>query len=113
MDDNLWWQDPVATWARRAALYCLLLAAACSQRRLGPPDPGQPGGPDAAAGVAAYQRGDDASALQILRPLAASGNAAAEVTLGRIYAGGRGVASNPAEALRLWRLAADQGDAEG
>jgi TPR repeat protein len=62
-------------------------------------------------GVAAYQRGDYATALRIYRPLAAQGNASAQSNLGLMYALGRGVAQNYAEAVKWFRLAAAQGDA--
>jgi TPR repeat protein len=61
-------------------------------------------------GIAAYQRGDFASALRHFQPLAAQGNAPAQSNLGLMYEEGRGVAQNYREAVRLFRLAAIQGD---
>jgi TPR repeat protein len=61
-------------------------------------------------GIAAYQRGDFASALRLFQPLAAQGSAPAQSNLGLMYEEGRGVAQNYREAVRLFRLAAIQGD---
>lgn len=61
-------------------------------------------------GIAAYQRGDFASALRLFQPLASQGNAPAQSNLGLMYEAGRGVAQNYREAVRLFRLAAIQGD---
>jgi uncharacterized protein len=60
-------------------------------------------------GVAAYQRGDHVAAMQILRPLAEQGDAAAQANLGLMYDTGRGVPQDYAEALVWYRKAADQG----
>src|SRR5277367_2028155 len=62
-------------------------------------------------GIAAYQRGDFAAALQLFQPLAEHGDASAECNLGVMYEQGRGVAQNYREAMRWFRLAALQGDA--
>lgn len=62
-------------------------------------------------GVAAYQRGDYATALQIFRSLAAQGNASAQNGLGLMYDNGQGVTQDYAEALKWYRLAAEQGNA--
>jgi TPR repeat protein len=61
--------------------------------------------------LAALKRGDHATALKVLPPLAEQGNAAAQFNLGLIYDNGRGVALNHAEALKWYRLAAVQGNA--
>jgi TPR repeat protein/formylglycine-generating enzyme required for sulfatase activity len=61
------------------------------------------------AGVDAYQRGDYASALQEFKPLAEQGDANAQLLLGSMYAGGRGVPQNFAEATKWLRKAAEQG----
>ena len=42
-------------------------------------------------GFAAYQRGDFATTLRLMRPLAEDGNASAQALLGLIYALGQGV----------------------
>lgn len=62
-------------------------------------------------GNAAYQRGDYATALHLLRPLVDQGNADAQDILGVMYFVGQGVPQNRAEAIRLYRLAAEQGNA--
>ena len=60
-------------------------------------------------GWAAYQKGDYATALQIFRPLAEQGNAAAQANLGWMYAEGHGVPQDYAQAVAWYRKAADQG----
>src|SRR5436190_19181604 len=62
-------------------------------------------------GIAAYQRGDFATALRLFQPLAEQGDASAQSNLGMMYEQGRGVAQNYREAMRWFRLAAMQGDA--
>ncbi len=72
---------------------------------------------------AAVGRGDYATALRLVRPLAEQGNALAEVLLGSMYesgggdqtymgyADGHGVPQNYAEAMKWYRKAAEQGNA--
>jgi TPR repeat protein len=60
-------------------------------------------------GVFAYSRGEYATALRLLRPLAEQGSARAQNTLGAMYAEGAGVPKDASEAARWYRLAADQG----
>ncbi len=62
--------------------------------------------------VAAYHRGDYATALRELRPLAEQGNAGAQYNLGNMYRKGLGVPQDYAEAARWYRKAAEQGNAE-
>ena len=62
--------------------------------------------------TAAYKRGDYATTLQIIRPLAAQGLADAQYNLGGMYVKGEGVPQDYAEAARWFRCAADQGIAE-
>jgi hypothetical protein len=62
-------------------------------------------------GVAAHGRGDYATAMLLLRPLADHGNAVAQFNLGVMYLTGRGVAHDYAAAVNWFRKAADQGDA--
>jgi len=62
-----------------------------------------------ANGVAAFDRGDFATAYKILRPLAAAGIAPAPVKIGRIYANGYVVERNCDNAFRWYRRAAGQG----
>jgi TPR repeat protein len=59
--------------------------------------------------TAADEKGDYATALQLLRPLAGQGDARAQFKLGSMYEDGHGVAQSDAEALKWYRLAADQG----
>src|SRR5687767_12520940 len=61
-------------------------------------------------GVAAYDRGDYATALQFLRPLAERGLAYAQFNLGVMYERGRGVPQDYAKAAKWFRLAAEQGE---
>ena len=51
-------------------------------------------------GVAAYKRGDYATALREFRPLAEQGNAAAQYSLGVIYDEGYGAPENDVEAVK-------------
>ena len=60
-------------------------------------------------GVAAYKRGDYATAIQLWRPLAEQGRAEVQAMLGNMYAKGLGVPQDYDEAVRLCRLASDQG----
>ena len=62
-------------------------------------------------GLAAAQRGDYATALKLLRPLAEQGHADAQHNLGVMYINGRGVPQDYAEAVKWFRLAAEQGHA--
>jgi uncharacterized protein len=59
--------------------------------------------------TAAYARGDYATALRLLRPLADQGNNDAQFNLGFMYAKGHGVTQDYAEAVKWFRLAAEQG----
>ena len=69
-------------------------------------------------GQKAYVRGDFATALKLLRPLAEHGDASAQYLVGEIFDPleeihfeGRGVAPNYQEALTWYRLSAGQDDA--
>jgi TPR repeat protein len=62
--------------------------------------------------VAAYKRGDYASAYKQLKPLAEQGNGAAQNNLGTIYKEGQGVPKDNAEAVKWFRKAAEQGFAD-
>jgi V8-like Glu-specific endopeptidase len=59
--------------------------------------------------VAAARKGDYATALRRLSPLADKGDARAQFDLGFMQANGWGVPRDPAAALTLYRKAADQG----
>ncbi|MBI5843650.1 MAG: sel1 repeat family protein [Deltaproteobacteria bacterium] len=61
---------------------------------------------------AAYKRGQYARALELFRPLAKTGDAAAQNNLGVMYANGQGVATDYAEAMKWLRKAAEQDVAE-
>jgi uncharacterized protein len=62
-------------------------------------------------GVAALQRGDYATAMGLLRPLAGQGDAAAQNNVGIMYRYGQGVAQDYEQALVWYRKAAEQGNA--
>jgi hypothetical protein len=68
---------------------------------------------DTAAGLAAYDKGDFATALRELTPAAESGDAVAQSKLGVMLAKGEGVARDPAAAVEWFRKSAAQGDPEG
>jgi hypothetical protein len=61
-------------------------------------------------GLAAYDHGDYATALRLLRPLAEQGHAESQIRLALIYNYGFGVAQNDTEAVRWYQLAAEQGN---
>jgi TPR repeat protein len=67
----------------------------------------------AATGIAAYNRGDYATALEQLKPLAQLGNAEAQVYLGEMYYYGKGVAQDDTQAVYWYRQAAQQRHANG
>src|SRR5215469_9394049 len=57
----------------------------------------------------AFDKGDYAGALDELLPMAKQGNAEAQCELGIMYANGKGVPQDYTEAIKWYRLAADQG----
>ena len=59
----------------------------------------------------AYDRGDYATLLKLLKPLATQGDPFAQSFLGVMYENGRGVPQDYDEAVKWYRLAAAQGDA--
>ena len=67
------------------------------------------GADELADGVAAFDRGDYASAERILRPLAERGVPYAQYQLAVMYEDGRGIRQDEREAARLYRLAAERG----
>lgn len=67
---------------------------------------------DFQAGLAAYQQGDFATALNKWRPLAAQGDADAQGMLGVLYFYGQGVPKDFGEAAKWNRMAAEQGNAK-
>src|SRR5579863_1985301 len=62
-------------------------------------------------GAAAYGRGDYATAVRLLRPLAEQGDPYAQANLGLMYAKGQGVPQDIAQAADWYRKAAEQGNA--
>ncbi len=64
---------------------------------------------DFEAGQEAHDRGNYATTLKKLRPLAEQGNAEAQLFLGDIYLNGLGVSQDYAQEIRWYRLAAEQG----
>ena len=65
---------------------------------------------DLATADAAYKRGDYATVLQLMRPMADAGNTRAQTYLGVLYDNGQGVPQDDAQAVAWYRQAADQGD---
>lgn len=68
-----------------------------------------PAAADVKAGVDAWGRGDWPRAVAEWRPLAVQGDADAQFNLGQAYKLGRGVPTDPAQALAWFKRAADQG----
>lgn len=66
----------------------------------------------AQAGVAAFGRGDWATALAALYGPAVGGDPQAQCLLGTLYAEGRGAPADPAAAVAWWAQAAAQGHPE-
>jgi TPR repeat protein len=60
---------------------------------------------------AAVEAGDYERALALLRPAAEEGDPQAQVGLGTLYASGKGVEQDDAEAVRWFRRAAEKGHA--
>ena len=67
---------------------------------------------DLQAGAEAARRGDYATALAQWRPLAESGDAAAQFNVGMMHARGDGVPEDFAEAARWFRMASEQGQTD-
>jgi TPR repeat protein len=61
-------------------------------------------------GMEAYQEKDYLKAIEVWRPAAAAGDPAAQYRLGVMYAEGKGVAPNDAEAALWFERAAEQGE---
>src|ERR1700742_1798885 len=59
---------------------------------------------------AAYQKGDYATALKLMRPLAEKGDVNAQYNLGAMYLNSLGVQQDHKEAAKWLKLAADQGN---
>ncbi|MCH7776411.1 MAG: sel1 repeat family protein [Gemmatimonadetes bacterium] len=80
-----------------------LIAALCAGFILGLTVPASAGYD---AGEAAYKRGDYATALRELRPLAEQGNAGTQRVLGVMYGKGRGIPQDYVQAHMWYNLAA-------
>ena len=63
--------------------------------------------------IAPWVLGQDTDPITETRRLAEQGDATAQFNLGVSYGNGEGVLKDDAEAVRWFRLAADQGDASG
>ena len=63
-------------------------------------------------GLAAYNTGDFATALQQWTPLAEAGGSVAQYNIGRMYNNGYGIPQNYAEAMKWYRLSAGHGYAK-
>ena len=62
-------------------------------------------------GLAAYDRGNYATALRHWQPLAEQGHVGAQNNLGIMYYNGEGVRQDNTEAAKWYRKAAERGDA--
>ena len=87
---------------RHVFIAVLLLAALAGTAVAGPYE----------GAIAAYERGDYATTLRLLRPLAEQGLAAAQYSVGIMYDRGDGVPQSYVQAAKWYRLAAEQGLAE-
>jgi TPR repeat protein len=67
-----------------------------------------PAAADFATGLAAYQKGDYATAAKEWMPLAEQGDAPTQYNLGLLYLDGHGVPQSPAEAVKWFKRAAEQ-----
>ncbi len=85
-----------------------LIAALCAVGMLGLTAPAWAGFDEA---VAAYKRGDYATALREYRTLAKQGNAGAQYNIGVMYYNGQGVPQDYAKAVKWYRKATEQGNA--
>ena len=65
---------------------------------------------DLVSAEAAYKRGDYATVLLLMRPLAEGGNALAQNYMGILYDNGHGMPQDDAQAVAWYQKAADQGD---
>jgi len=63
---------------------------------------------DFSTGLAAYNKGDYATAVKEWRPLADQGVAAAQYNLALLYLDGHGVPQDPAEAVKWFKRSAEQ-----
>lgn len=96
--------------ARLALVACLLLFVLATACDAAAPS-AAPAADEASVQTAleAIKYKDYGVALRLLGPAAKSGNAEARYELGLLHAEGHGTPKNITEAIRLWRLAAEQG----
>jgi TPR repeat protein len=73
---------------------------------------GAPAAADTSTALAAYERGEFASAFEEFHLLADDGNSEAMLWTGYLYQEGQGTAQNFGEAMRYYRMAADSGQAQ-
>ena len=73
---------------------------------------GSPGFADYSAGLDAYNRGEWEQAAKELKPIADGGHSQAQFLMGTMYASGEGVEGSMGEALRYYRLSAEQDNGE-
>jgi uncharacterized protein len=66
--------------------------------------------PDLESGISAYEAEDFTKAFAILMPLAQEGEFNAQKVIAHMYSFGQGIEVNFAEAIKWYRLAAEQGD---
>ncbi|AMK24907.1 tetratricopeptide repeat protein [Sphingobium sp. TKS] len=64
------------------------------------------------AASALMAKGQMKQGVFLIKQLASEGHAASQTKLGDLYVWGNGIARNPQEAVRLWRLAARRGNKE-
>ena len=62
--------------------------------------------------LVAYQENDFDTSLNLLTPLAESGDPKAQYSLGVMYSDGNGVLLDYKEAMKWWRLSAEQGNTD-
>lgn len=67
---------------------------------------------DFAAGLAAYDKQDYATAFKEWKPIAEAGDAQVQLNLGLLYYDGKGVPQSYSDAVLWFRRAADQGQAK-
>ena len=95
------------SWITSGLMALLLLFAALHGGALSPATAA-----DFDKGLAAYKAGDYQTALAEWRPLAEAGDVNAQTMLGLVYAEGKGVPQEHAEAAKWFRRAATRGHAE-
>jgi hypothetical protein len=111
-----WWQPSKSTMIPAWVLGLIFvgsLAGILADTQRAPVPPGTPVESPLDKAAAAYDAGDYAASLRLIRPLADSGNAIAQNRLGAMYSNGLCVPLDYAEAAKWLRLAAEQGYSGG